>query len=349
MARPRVSCPASLRALTAVEQRLKDAVGRARSPATLPGFRTGVAPKNKGLRLPAEVLTHEEIAALMDAIPDRTITGKRLRALVSLMYRAEAKIGSLLQLSYKHYDEMTGSLTLSGLQGGSNRTVRLDPTARRLLDDWLEARAALKVSAVSPIFCVVQGPSKGGKIGRPAVSTMLRDLGAAAGVRKRVTSEGLRKSRAQHRQQEVGRFEATILRYVGDDAFRGRHPAAAQKWSDAHALLETAPHRMATLIGHLCREAIIEFSDDLARAHHLGPFEANKTKAKIRAVFAANEAVSPTVRRSLEALLAYWETVSDLVQRQEHGSGLAEEDGRRLVFQTMLVMREIDLALRQPT
>jgi hypothetical protein len=37
--------------------------------------------------------------------------------------------------------------------------------------------------------------------------------------------------------------------------------------------------------------------------------------------------------------------VSDLVQRQEHGSKLVAEDSRRLVFQTMLVMREIDLAL----
>jgi hypothetical protein len=70
-----------------------------------------------------------------------------------------------------------------------------------------------------------------------------------------------------------------------------------------------------------------------------------QTKAKVRAVFAAQSGLSTSVRRSLEALVAYWETVSDLTQRQEHGADLAAEDSRRLVFQTMLVMREIDLAL----
>jgi hypothetical protein len=48
----------------------------------------------------------------------------------------------------------------------------------------------------------------------------------------------------------------------------------------------------------------------------------------------------------LKALLAYWGTVNDLVQRQEHGGQkerepLKWEDGRRVVFQTAVVMFEI--------
>jgi hypothetical protein len=51
-----------------------------------------------------------------------------------------------------------------------------------------------------------------------------------------------------------------------------------------------------------------------------------------------------------EALLAYFGTVSDLVQRQEHGAQregapLRWEDARRVVFQTAMVMLELDRAL----
>lgn len=43
------------------EQTLVDATGRMRSPAATPGHRAGCAPPNKGLRLPADPPTVEEI------------------------------------------------------------------------------------------------------------------------------------------------------------------------------------------------------------------------------------------------------------------------------------------------
>ncbi len=52
----------------------------------------------------------------------------------------------------------------------------------------------------------------------------------------------------------------------------------------------------------------------------------------------------------LEALIGYWGTVSDLIQRQVHGAQreverLGIEDGRRVVYQTLNVMYEVDRAL----
>ena len=41
-------------------QPLIDAAGRRRSPAAMPGFRTGKAPRNKGQRYPADPPTVEE-------------------------------------------------------------------------------------------------------------------------------------------------------------------------------------------------------------------------------------------------------------------------------------------------
>lgn len=56
----------------------------------------------------------------------------------------------------------------------------------------------------------------------------------------------------------------------------------------------------------------------------------------------------------MEALLAYWGTVSDLVQRQEHGGQkegepLEWEDARRAVLHTAVVMFEVDRVLTRKT
>jgi hypothetical protein len=44
---------------------LLDAAGRRRSPATLPGYRRGSVPRNKGRRYPAHPPRVEEIIAVM--------------------------------------------------------------------------------------------------------------------------------------------------------------------------------------------------------------------------------------------------------------------------------------------
>ena len=55
---------------------------------------------------------------------------------------------------------------------------------------------------------------------------------------------------------------------------------------------------------------------------------------------------SSSVRAHLDAVIVYWGTVSDLVQRQEHGAAkegeaLTWEDARRVVFQTVNLFHEL--------
>jgi hypothetical protein len=47
---------------------LLDPAGRPRSPATVPGFHSGRAPRNKGLRYPPDPPTVEEIVAVMRTV-----------------------------------------------------------------------------------------------------------------------------------------------------------------------------------------------------------------------------------------------------------------------------------------
>jgi hypothetical protein len=72
-------------------QPLLEAAGRRRSPATTPGFRSGIAPRNKGRHYPADPPTVDEIVAVMrQASQDRH--GHRLNALIVVLWRAGLRI-----------------------------------------------------------------------------------------------------------------------------------------------------------------------------------------------------------------------------------------------------------------
>lgn len=138
-----------------------------------------------------------------------------------------------------------------------------------------------------------------------------------------------------------------IRSFLDGKAFMHSYPAAYDRWHQAEQGLWDAdnPAEM-TRIGHTCREALQEFAAALAKRHGIeAPTDHTKTVQKIRTVLDKQE-LGKTHQAFLDALLAYWGTVSDLVQRQEHG-GLREkepltwEDTRRVVFQTAIVMFEI--------
>jgi hypothetical protein len=65
---------------------LLDAIGRPRSPATLPGHFAGRPPRNKGRRYPADPPRVEEIVAVMRAAGPG-VPGDRLRVLVAAAKR----------------------------------------------------------------------------------------------------------------------------------------------------------------------------------------------------------------------------------------------------------------------
>ncbi len=108
-------------------------------------------------------------------------------------------------------------------------------------------------------------------------------------------------------------------------------------------------HFRSHTIGHLCRKAMQEFASALITKFN--PPNVNldpvKTVARVRAVLEHRAStLGSTEKTFLDALLPYWGTVVNLVQRQEHagqeeGEPIVWEDGRRVVFQTAVVMFEI--------
>lgn len=158
----------------------------------------------------------------------------------------------------------------------------------------------------------------------------------------------------QRSGQPVQEIERTIRHHLKTDQFQRTYSEAYQKWASAETILwESDSEEQLTTIGHLCREAMQEFAAAIVNQYQLPDVDKDKahTVARIGAVLELRgEQLGETEKPFLHAILAYWGTVSDLVQRQEHGAQrerepLVWEDGRRVVFQTAVVMFEIDSAL----
>lgn len=152
----------------------------------------------------------------------------------------------------------------------------------------------------------------------------------------------------------VERVEASIRTHLAADHFQRVYGNAYQKWVSAEQMLWSSDsERQLTNIGHLCREALQEFAAALLHQYKPADVDQDKshTVARIRTVLhLRSQHLGSAEKALLDALLVYWGTVSDLAQRQEHGGQkerlpLIWEDGRRLVFQTAVVMFEADCAL----
>jgi site-specific recombinase XerD len=171
---------------------LFDRAGRRRSPATMPGFHVGRPPRNKGLRYPADPPTVEEIVAVMRAAGDGR-QGRRLRGVIVVLWRAGLRIQEALALSESDLDRRRGALLVRRGKGGRRREVGMDEWGWEQLQPWLELRLELPVG---PLFCVINGPTRGHPWSAAAVRADLRRTATTAGVRRRFAPHQLRHAHA---------------------------------------------------------------------------------------------------------------------------------------------------------
>ncbi len=162
-------------------QPLLDAAGRRRSPATTPGARAGIAPRNKGQTYPADPPTFDEIIAVMrQAGPTRR--GHRLNALIVVLWRAGLRIHEALSLTETDLDQRRGSILVRHRKNDRRREVGMDTWAWSALEPWLADRVGLPVG---PLFSVIDGPTHGRAWSASAARIELHRLALKAGVRRR--------------------------------------------------------------------------------------------------------------------------------------------------------------------
>src|SRR5947209_6620212 len=138
-------------------QPLLDAAGRGRAPATTPGSRAGIAPRNKGRRYPADPPTVDEIVALMRQAGDHR-HGHRLNALIVVLWRAGLRIQEALSLTETDLDQRRGSILVRHGKNDRRREVGMDAWAWAAIEPWLADRVQ---PPVGPLFCVIDGPTRG--------------------------------------------------------------------------------------------------------------------------------------------------------------------------------------------
>jgi site-specific recombinase XerD len=170
-----------------------DLAGRRRSPATLPGYHAGREPANKGRTYPADPPTVDEIVAVMRQAGNSR-HGLRARALIVVLRRSALRIQEALALTETDLDQRRGSVLVQAGKGGHRREVGIDNWALQAISPWLAERAKLPVG---PLFCVIDGPTRGVRAwSSAAVRAEFCRLAAEAGVRRRFAPHQLRHGHA---------------------------------------------------------------------------------------------------------------------------------------------------------
>ena len=156
------------------------------------GADASLAPANKGRKLPPELLTADDVRALLAACSTTAPTGVRNRALLVTLYRAGLRLDEALTLAPADVD-VGGGIVRVGRRGvGRPRAVGIDAAGLAIVEEWLEVRAALRFAGDAPLFCTLSG----GPLHPAYVRQLLPRLADKAGIGKRVHAQGLRHTHA---------------------------------------------------------------------------------------------------------------------------------------------------------
>lgn len=147
-----------------------------------------------GLHIP-EVLTLQEIDAMISAIDLSTPLGRRNRAIIEVLYGSGLRVSELtgLEISRIYVDDMY--MIVRG-KGNKERMVPLSPVAVDAIRQWLDDRSMIEVKrgAEDALFL----NRRGRPLTRQMIFTIVRDLAALAGIRKIISPHTLRHSFATH-------------------------------------------------------------------------------------------------------------------------------------------------------
>ena len=149
-------------------------------------------------KLPPEVLSPDEVNALMAACKGDCYLAVRNRALIAVLYRSGLRIAEALSLYPKDVDAERSSIRVLRGKGGRSRTVGIDAGGLEMLRPWLSRRERMGFNGVQPLFCSAWGKP----LGTGYVRRMLPTLARRAGIAKRVHAHGLRHTHAAELREE---------------------------------------------------------------------------------------------------------------------------------------------------
>ncbi len=121
-------------------------------------------------------------------------TNARDKALISVLYDSDCRIGELLTLRIKNveFDDYGGVLLVNGKMG--QRRVRIIHSVQRL-QTWLDEHPVRR-NPEAFVFCSLSNSNRGAQLVYEAISRMLRKVRQSSGVVKKVNPHAFRHARA---------------------------------------------------------------------------------------------------------------------------------------------------------
>lgn len=147
-----------------------------------------------GLHLP-EVLTLEEIDAIIGAIDPSKAEAQRDRAIIETLYGCGLRVSELITLEISRIFPEEGYLVVRG-KGNKERMVPMSETSIAEINDYLSDRATLPVKPGEENILFLN--RRGRHLTRERIFQIVKELAENAGIRKSISPHTLRHSFATH-------------------------------------------------------------------------------------------------------------------------------------------------------
>ncbi len=177
--------------LTQSDSRTRKPAARAPAARAM-GSKTPSTAAARSRKLPAELLTPDEVRALIWACSATAPTRIRNRALLSVLYRGGLRVGEALALYPKDIDFARGTIRVLHGKGDKDRLAVIDDGALAVVARWVDVRKSLGVTSRRRLFCTLAG----GPVQASYVRQLLPRLARRAGIDKRAHPHGLRHAHA---------------------------------------------------------------------------------------------------------------------------------------------------------
>lgn len=142
-----------------------------------------------------EVLTVEEIDAMIAQIDMSKAEGHRNRAIIEMLYGSGLRVSELTELRLSNIYRKEGYMRILG-KGSKQRLVPISPVADEQFGYWLTDRNQLDIKPEASDIAFLN--HYGRQLTRAMIFTIVKRLAAAAGIRKTISPHTLRHSFATH-------------------------------------------------------------------------------------------------------------------------------------------------------
>ncbi len=142
-----------------------------------------------------DVLTVEEIDAMIAQIDMSDPLGHRNRAIIEMLYGSGLRVSELVELRCSNMYLQDEYMLIEG-KGSKQRLVPISPTAKKQFLLWLESRKHFPIQPEAVDYAFLN--RRGRKLTRVMIFTIIKRLAEAAGIHKTISPHTLRHSFATH-------------------------------------------------------------------------------------------------------------------------------------------------------